>query len=115
MAAGRDPSYPLETSTGILLNVPISRAQGHQPDPRRFRAEPRSRTCLFCDCYFFLWGVRVGGILIPRDCSRWLPVPGPRASLWLFPSGVCVPALGTRSQSRPCPQMAASGEGFTAS
>lgn len=85
MAVGTGLSYPLETSTGILLNVPMGRAWGRQPDPRCLWAEPRSRTCLFCDCSFFLRGEGWGfpsPETIPGGCTRpsWPGAEPPAAS-----------------------------------
>lgn len=111
MAAGKDLSYPLETSAGILLNVPISRAQGHQPDPRRLRAEPRSRTCLFCDCYFFLWGVGGGEFSFQGTVPGGCPFLGlePPCSFSLQ-KGVCL-FWGPAPSPTPVPKWLLLGRG----
>lgn len=100
---------------GILLNVPTGQAWGHRPDPRHFGAEPRSRTCLFYDCYFSFGGVVGSGGVDSHSEGRFQVAAGS-----LGPGDVCsansqaspgspvqegpgpLMATGTCSQPHPC-------------
>lgn len=70
-----------------------------RPDPRRFGAGPRSRNCLFCDCYFFLWG---GGFPFRGTIPGGGLSPGPGPVLCQLSWALSLPVVSPSGRACAC-------------